>query len=269
MTNKQKTLTGLIAIAIALGALIVLLPWWLLLILGGATVTAVALHLILHSKPKPQPTVSGGIIPYRDGMEYIFSDENGKRYYQFPSIVTMPANRFLALSVSTGVINMGIKPEDLTMFCAMIQEYAGSVLAGEKQVEQGKKLSVLNTTATEMINRVGNISLADESYYFRALGAICEDEDPKHIDTVYTQKKAELFKDMADRGVFINEVTGSREGSHWDFFTMTLIDALLRRLNMSDDDLTKHWRIKTATWAEIKRQWGIFKSGSAKVSESK
>lgn len=128
-----------------------------------------------------------------DGMTFAFLDPEGREYYSWPDVASMPPIRVKELEALMLMVDAGQPRSGILELSDAIVKRANDVVkhSGKAKDEAASAIAVL---AREMTIRHTEI-IPEEAYY--ALAATCcarADEDPHKLDRTIHQAKIETFR---------------------------------------------------------------------------
>lgn len=124
-------------------------------------------------------------------LDYAFTDDNGKRYYQFTMNQAIPMNRFENLKKYIAFMELRFNPDNVDQ---IIDKVLGYVEAGLKEKQNAVRASAL---LLELKDRKDKIIPAELIYNYLAVLYVREDEDPMSVDNDMHMNKIVMFKESS------------------------------------------------------------------------
>lgn len=120
-------------------------------------------------------------------LSHIFTDKNGKKWYQFDNALAMPAKRAIAAEVATRMQEMNLTKEKLLGMMKIMKEQANS----------GNIVELFHTL-NEIEFRLNFIAEEETLIELAACYFVIEGENETDFSEVYRKKKIEYIKSDPD-----------------------------------------------------------------------
>lgn len=157
-------------------------------------------------------------------LEYRFKDNDGKSYYEFPSVMDFPIERHSHRAQVAQWMSSGLTSAELDKLLDVAELQLESLVAGKKG-----SLARAGAALHEIRNRKNLVIHTDLMMQYIAVHLIREDEDPYTVDLSVMDQKIEAFRKMIAGGRLL------------DFFQLNCITALNAHMKLSSEEFQQSW----------------------------
>lgn len=134
-----------------------------------------------------------------EGMTFAFLDPEGREYYTWPDVASMPAIRVKELETLMLMVDAGQPRSGMIEICDAIVKRANDVIKGKGKTKDDAAAAIA-VLAKEMTFRHKEI-IPEEAYYPLAATCCCrKDENPRTIERPIHQQKIETFRSAGRAG---------------------------------------------------------------------
>lgn len=147
-----------------------------------------------------------------DGLDYFFSGLDGRGYYSWPDVSTMPPKRQKHIERCLRMADAGIGERTLEELCDHAERANMDALKAAKDADRSKAHSRVAFIIGEIRNRPKEV-IPEEVYYdLAACFAIREDENPLEFDVVTHGQKIDMLRKAGQGGYdFFVKLSGFRK----------------------------------------------------------
>jgi len=171
---------------------------------------------------------------YKGKLKYLFTANNGEKFYTFPSDLAQPIERFSKVQGFLERLSAGISGEELERLLTVMET---CIQAGLKDPKQAAKVAAC---VNILRMRKGDVIHKDLLLNIAAMLVIGEKEDPLQISEDYHQHKLDVFS---------KEIELS---SPHAFFLKISIQPLLGLTGISEQELQVLWEENLRKQRELK-----------------
>lgn len=185
-------------------------------------------------------------------LPYVFTDQQGRRYYGFPATMQFPLDRHARRADTINYMAAGLTG-------AEIRALTDVAITELENLATGKKGSIVKAAAAmhELRNRDSLAVHHELVYQFIAIHYIREDENPYEVVDHVMDEKIEAFKEMVAGGRLM------------DFFHLPELTNICNTIGLSSEEFQQRWNESIAAMRILNQKLQYLKSHPEIISEGK